>query len=411
VTELGHDEAYQTLSILRRAFAILTGGLLVVAGAIALASRRIYGLQREVQRAERLGQYTLEEKIGEGGMGAVYRARHAFLRRPTAIKLIRSGLATPEMLARFEREVQLTSQLTHPNTIAIFDYGRTPEGIFYYAMEYLPGLPLDQVIRDDGPQPEARVVYLLKQICASLAEAHRISLVHRDIKPANIIICERGGTCDVVKVLDFGLVKELDSDDSGVTKAEHVVGTPLYMSPEGVLSATNVSPRSDVYAVGAVAYALVTGQQVFSGNSGVEIIGHHLHTAPVPPSERLGRPIEPFLERLILQCLSKSPDDRPADAGAMLTLLEDGWTGAAWTQREARAWWETRAPALLATRREAEESVSRGPKLDVDLSSRMRTKSRAGDESLPELGLETGDQTALRPGAPRPAPGKPAGPA
>jgi serine/threonine protein kinase len=395
VTEIDRDEAYQTLAVVRRAFRVLGAGLLLTAATIALSSRRIYGLQREVQRAERLGQYTLEDKIGQGGMGAVYRARHAFLRRPTAVKLIRSTLVGPEGLARFEREVQLTSQLTHPNTIAIFDYGRTPEGIFYYAMEYLPGLPLDLVIQDDGPQPEARVVHLLKQVCGSLAEAHRISLVHRDIKPANIILCERGGTYDVVKVLDFGLVKELGpEDDSGLTAAHHVVGTPLYMSPEGVLAAANVTPRSDVYAVGAVAYALVTGQQVFSGNSGVEIIGHHLHSAPKPPSERLGRPIDPFLERVILDCLSKQPAERPADAGALLAILEDGWTGPAWTQREARAWWETRAPSMLATRRAAEESVSRGPRLEVDVSSRMRSRNLSG--SLPELELEE-DETAVRP--------------
>jgi hypothetical protein len=405
VTEIDRDEAYQTLAVVRRSFRVLGGGLLLVAVAIGLSSRRIYGLQRQVQKAERLGQYTLEDKIGEGGMGAVYRARHAFLRRPTAIKLIRSELASPELLKRFEREVQLTSQLTHPNTIAIYDYGRTPEGIFYYAMEHLPGLPLDRVILDDGPQPEARAVHLLKQICASLAEAHRISLVHRDVKPANIMLCERGGTYDVVKVLDFGLVKELDAkDDSGVTAADHVVGTPLYMSPEGVISAANVGPRSDVYAVGAVAYALVTGQHVFTGNSGVEIIGHHLHSAPRPPSERLGRPVTPFLEQIILACLAKRPEDRPADAGALLQALEDGWTGAAWTQREARQWWETRAPAMLAARRAAEESVSRGPKLAVDVSSRMRTGHRT--EGLHELVLESGEETAVRPDVPK-APKRP----
>jgi eukaryotic-like serine/threonine-protein kinase len=399
VTEIGRDEAYQTLAVVRQSFAVLGGGLLLVATVIALSSRSIYGLQRKVQRAERLGQYTLEDKIGEGGMGAVYRARHAFLRRPTAVKLIRSGLATPAMLSRFEREVQLTSQLTHPNTIAIYDYGRTPEGIFYYAMEYLPGLPLDRVILDDGPQPEARAVYLLKQIAASLAEAHRIPLVHRDMKPANVMLCERGGTYDVVKVLDFGLVKDLGSaEDSGVTAVDHVIGTPLFMAPESVVSAGNVSPRSDVYAVGAIAYALLTGQHVFGGNSAAEIIGHHLHSAPRPPSEKLGRAVDPFLDRLVLACLAKRPEDRPADAGALLSDLEEGWTGAVWTQREARQWWETRAPAMLAARRAAEESVSRGPKLAVDLSSRMRSRTSAGSgASLPELGLDTGEETAVRP--------------
>jgi serine/threonine protein kinase len=198
-----------------------------------------FGLVTETDRAEAYQTMAVVRRaFGEGGMGAVYRARHAFLRRPTAVKLIRSGLATKGILARFEREVQLTSQLTHPNTIAIYDYGRTPDGVFYYAMEYLPGLPLDAVIKDDGPQPEARVAHLVAQICASLAEAHRIGLVHRDVKPANVMLCERGGRYDVVKVLDFGLVKELEAvDDTGVTAVGHIVGTPHYMSPEGVTGA------------------------------------------------------------------------------------------------------------------------------------------------------------------------------
>jgi serine/threonine protein kinase len=392
VTEIDTDEAFGVLRVLRRSFGVLAGSLLVVATAIALSSRRIYRLQREVARAERLGQYTLEDKVGEGGMGAVYRARHAFLRRPTAIKLIRSDLADAHMLARFEREVQLTSQLTHPNTIAIYDYGRTPEGIFYYAMEYLPGLPLDQVILGDGPQPQPRVVHLVKQICASLAEAHKIGLVHRDVKPGNIMLCERGGTYDVVKVLDFGLVKELGAGgESGVTGTGLVVGTPLFMAPEAASGAEQVGPRADVYAVGAVAYALVTGRQVFTGSSGVEIIGHHLHSTPVPPSERLGSPVDPVLERLILACLAKSPADRPQDAGALLNDLEAGWKGGAWTQQEAHEWWEQKAPAMLAARREAERTASRDSKLAVNLSGRVRSKS---SQSVPELSLlETSDRT------------------
>jgi serine/threonine protein kinase len=393
ITEIDRAEAYHTLGLVRRAFGVLALGLLIVAAAIALSSRRIYGLQKEVRRAERLGQYVLEDKIGEGGMGAVYRARHAFLRRPTAIKLIRSGLASPEMLARFEREVQLTSQLTHPNTIAIYDYGRTPDGVFYYAMEYLPGLPLDQVIEGDGPQPATRVVHVVRHICASLAEAHRIGLVHRDIKPGNVMICERGGSYDIVKVLDFGLVKDLDErGQPGVTALDHVVGTPMYMAPEGVISAANVSPRSDVYAVGAVAYALVTGEHVFKGDSAPEIVGHHLHTPPVPPSERLGRAVDPFLEGMIMTCLSKLPEERAADAAALLLQIEEQWTGGAWTQRDARAWWETRAPAMLEARRAAEESVSRGPKVEVDLSGRVP----GGSSSLPELSLDDSPKTAVR---------------
>jgi serine/threonine protein kinase len=392
VSEIDHAEAYQTMGVVRRAFGVLGGSLLLVAAAIAFSSRLMYGLQKEVQRAARLGQYTLEDKIGEGGMGAVYRARHAFLRRPTAVKLIRAGMANEGVLARFEREVQLTSQLTHPNTIAIYDYGRTPDGVFYYAMEYLPGLPLDRVILDDGPQPAARVVYLVEQVCASLSEAHRIGLVHRDIKPANVMLCERGGFYDVVKVLDFGLVKELGAeDDAGVTKVGHIVGTPHYIAPEGVSGTSSVGPAADVYAVGALAYSLLTGQHVFAGKSGAEIIGHHLHSKPQPPSEKLGRMLDPFLEGLILACLSKRPEDRPADAGALLEQLEQGWTGAAWTQRDAREWWQTRAPAMLASRRAIEATGSRGPNLAVDVDSRMRS-------SLSDLSLEEeGTKTSMRP--------------
>jgi serine/threonine protein kinase len=374
VTEIGRDEAFSTLRVVRRAFGGLAAGLLLAAGAIALASRRIYRLQKDVARAQRLGQYTLEEKIGEGGMGAVYRARHAFLRRPTAVKLIRSGLENPALLARFEREVQLTSQLTHPNTIAIYDYGRTEEGIFYYAMEYLPGVPLDVVIREDGPQEASRCVHLVRQVCASLAEAHRAGLVHRDVKPANVMVCERGGLYDVVKVLDFGLVKDVAADDSGVTATSHVIGTPLYISPEAVQSAALVDARSDVYAVGGVAYALVTGEPVFVGKSGVEVIGHHLHSDPVRPSERLGRAVDAYLEELILACLAKRPEERPADAGVVLRRLE-AWPGEAWTQDRAREWWLSRGAPILEARRAAAASVSQLPELEVDVQSRVRSAS------------------------------------
>jgi eukaryotic-like serine/threonine-protein kinase len=375
VAEIDRDEAYSTLRVVRRAFAGLAAGLLLAAGAIALSSRRIYRLQKDVTRAQRLGQYTLEEKIGEGGMGAVYRARHALLRRPTAVKLVRPGAATPALLARFEREVQLTSQLTHPNTIAIYDYGRTEAGTFYYAMEYLPGIPLDGVIREDGPQDPARAVHLLRQVCASLAEAHRAGLVHRDVKPANVMLCERGGLYDVVKVLDFGLVKDVAAEDAGVTATSHVVGTPQYMAPEAAHSASLVDARSDVYALGAVAYALVTGGPVFAGKSGVEVIGHHLHSAPVRPSERLGCAVDEHLEGLILACLAKRPEERPADAGVLLERLE-AWPGEPWTQARAREWWLTRGATILEARRAAAASVSGLPELEIDVDSRVRSEGR-----------------------------------
>jgi serine/threonine-protein kinase len=194
------------------------------------------------------------------------------------------------------------------------------------------------------------------------------------------MLCERGGLYDVVKVLDFGLVKDVATDEAGLTAAHHIVGTPLYMAPESINRATPVDARSDVYAVGGVAYALITGQPVFTGKSGVEIIGHHLHSIPLPPSERLSVAVDPFLERLILNCLSKRPEDRPADAGALLAQIEEGWKGETWTQAEARVWWETRAPAMLEARRAAETSASQGPNLEVDVDSRVAS-ARSADLS------------------------------
>jgi len=364
--EVDAEEAFALLGIIRRAFRVVVVGLLIASFGLLIASGNLYGLQK---KARRLGQYTLLDKLGEGGMGAVYRARHALLRRPTAVKLIREEQASGSLITRFEREVQLTSQLTHPNTVAIYDFGRTPEGVFYYAMELLDGVSLDHVVGYDGPQPEARVVHILRQMCGSLAEAHSTGLVHRDIKPGNIMLCKRGGVFDVVKVLDFGLVKELGDQDASLTASGAVVGTPQFLSPESVRTPDSVDARSDVYAVGAVAYELITGKRLFEGDTSVEIVGQHLHTPPVPPSDRLGREVDGFLEELVLTCLAKGPELRPADAGALLERLEQGWRGAVWTQPEARAWWDARADAL----RPAAESPSRGPDLDIDIEDRVRS--------------------------------------
>jgi serine/threonine-protein kinase len=305
-----------------------------------LASRVIYGLREEVREARRLGQYTLEEKLGEGGMGIVYRASHAMLRRPTAVKLLPPEKAGHAALERFEREVQLTARLSHPNTVAVFDYGRTPDGIFYYAMEYLDGTNLEALVRADGPQPPARVVHVLRQVAAALVEAHGIGLVHRDVKPENIILCERGGVPDVAKVVDFGLVKDLERGGAALSRADVVQGTPLYLSPEAITAPDRVGPSGDLYALGAVGYYLVTGQHVFSGATLVEVCSHHLHTRPEPPSARLGRPVPAALAEILLACLEKDPAKRPPSALALREVLREVPGVRPWGEEEARAWWD-----------------------------------------------------------------------
>jgi eukaryotic-like serine/threonine-protein kinase len=280
----------------------------------AMVSRVIYGLVAQVEKAMQLGRYTLREKIGEGGMGMVYRAEHAMLRRATAIKLLLPERVSAAALARFEREVQLTSQLSHPNTIAIYDYGRTPEGTFYYAMEYLDGRSLERLVAEEGPQAPGRVVHILRQVVGSLSEAHQIGLIHRDIKPGNLLLGARGGLPDFVKVIDFGLVKQIEhAEDVAVTRNDALTGTPLFMAPESITNPTSIDGKVDTYALGAVAYFLLTGTPPFQGASMVEICGHHMLTPPTPPSERLGSRVPPKLEALVLRCLAKQPDARPDD--------------------------------------------------------------------------------------------------
>ncbi|MBW2455599.1 MAG: serine/threonine protein kinase [Deltaproteobacteria bacterium] len=309
--------------------------------------RIIFKLHREVRQAKQMGQYTLEEKLGEGGMGLVYRARHALMRRPTAIKLLPPEKMGEGSLERFEREVQLTAKLTHPNTITIFDYGHTPEGTLYYAMELLEGASLEGVVDHDGAQPPARVVRLLSMVAGALAEAHDVGLIHRDIKPANIFLTEQGGEPDVAKVLDFGLVKTVrEPPDAGLTRDGVVTGTPLYMPPEALTSPEDVDQRSDLYALGAVGYFLLTATHVFDGNTLVEICGHHLHSIPTPPSERLGTPVPECLEEVILACLAKDPAARPQTARELRQRLAGCEDVGSWGRAEAHDWWEEHGRAL-----------------------------------------------------------------
>ncbi len=305
----------------------------------------IYGLRAEVREARHLGQYVVEQKLGEGGMGEVYRARHGMMRRPSAIKLIRADRAGETNLHRFEREVQLTARLTHPNTITIYDYGRTDDDIFYYAMELLDGATLQRIVEVDGAQPAGRVVRVLTMVCGALAEAHATGLIHRDIKPANIMLCEQGGELDVVKVLDFGLVKELEVDeDIALTAANTITGTPRYLAPEAIRASEAIDARTDIYALGAVAYFLLAGTEVFDGKSVVEICGQHLHEEPEPLSAR-GVTVPADLEEVVLACLAKDPERRPQSAVELRRRVE-ACAVEAWDDARARAWWREYRPLL-----------------------------------------------------------------
>ena len=236
--------------------------------------------------------------------------------------------------------------LTHPNTVTVFDYGRTTEGVFYYAMELLEGATLQEIVEVDGPQPEERVIHLLEQAAASLAEAHDAGLIHRDVKPGNILVVDRGGISDLVKVLDFGLVKDVGVATSGValsetalTVADTITGTPLYMAPEAAIAPETVDARTDLYALGAVGYWLLTGTHVFQGGSILEVVARHVHAAPDLPSTRLGAPVSADLEAVLLACLAKRPDDRPATAQVLRERLLACVAAGRWTNARAAQWW------------------------------------------------------------------------
>jgi serine/threonine protein kinase len=338
------EEAFTPIRSLRRAFLVL--GVIAAAGAALgiLVARRNASLLKKMRDAESrlrtLGQYTLLHRIGVGGMGEVYLARHAMLRRPTAVKLLRPDSTSEQAIARFEREVQQTSRLTHPNTVQIFDFGRTPGGTFYYAMEYLVGVTLDKFVADFGPMEEGRAIYILRQICASLNEAHELGLVHRDIKPENIALCRAGGEFDVVKVLDFGLVMERGSEESVKLSATGaMLGTPSYMPPESFLRPGSVDARSDLYSLGAVAYFLLTGHPPFESKSVVELFHAHTKEKPAAPSERANKAIHPDIEGAVLACLEKDPERRPKNANAFARELEWCQSADEWNRDKARYWW------------------------------------------------------------------------
>ncbi len=340
VTEVNAEEAYRPVKVVTWTFLVL---FLLLSGSLVvnfISSYAVVRLRRRADEARILGQYRLKAKIGEGGMGQVYEARHEMLKRPTAIKLIHPNRVDAEALERFAREVRLTSKLTHPNTIEIYDFGRADDGTLYFAMEYVDGLTLSQLVDLIGPVPPERVVTILKQVAGSLCEAHDLDLIHRDIKPHNVMLCRRGGQDDVVKVLDFGLIKHLNSNDSQpLTQISRISGTPMYMAPERFTDPLNITPSCDIYALGALAYYLIAGRQIFPTDPRRDLYYDILHTIPVPPSEVLDKPVSPSLESLVLECLAKNPLQRPASMWVVLDRLEAVFDIPTWDRLAASRWW------------------------------------------------------------------------
>ncbi len=326
------------------------------AGVAIVISRVITGLGQQVSRAREMGSYELGEQLGGGGMGEVWRARHRLLARPAAIKLIRAerlGCGDPQtarvVQERFKREARAAASLRSPHTIDLFDFGVASDGTFYYVMELLAGFDLDQMVKRYGPVDPGRVVHILRQACDSLGEAHQRGLVHRDIKPANLYLCRMGLQHDFVKVLDFGLVKseEQSADQSMLTAPEVTTGTPAFMAPEVALS-EGVDGRTDIYALGCVAYWLLSGRLVFEADTPIQMVAHHLRTTPVPPSQRSELEIPASLDRVVLQCLAKAPADRPANARDLARTLAnlDGFQP--WDEERAARWWAAHAPEIEA---------------------------------------------------------------
>ncbi len=377
-TQIDASEAYRPLRVIQRLFVALFLLLVLCAIVMFLFSYANVTWRRRLGEAElklkQLGQYTLEEKIGEGGMGVVYRARHALMRRDTAVKLLSQDQPNARAIERFEREVQLTCQLTHPNTIQVYDYGHTPEGTFYYAMEFLRGLNLHQLVARFGPQPEGRVVHILTQVCDSLAEAHAAGLVHRDIKPANVFLCERGGVPDCVKVLDFGLVREYGGpgrEDLHLTGKEEFVGTPWFMPPEAIKDSTKSDPRSDLYSVGALGYFLLTAKFVYEAKSVMEIYEQQLTGVLTPLSRRTTNLVSPQLDEAILRCLDKDPARRPQSAAELRALLLTSPLAHSWGPDMRAAWWAAHRSQVEAPDPSA-ASASPVPTVKIDFESRMK---------------------------------------
>jgi serine/threonine-protein kinase len=346
--EMGAEEAYAPLEVLGRTFGIVFGALVL---AVMLALYAWFSAVRLRSRVEqqRVGAYVLGERIGEGGVGNVYAARHDLLKRPTAVKLLKPSRSTDEMTARFEREAQLASQLSHPNMVEIYDYGRASDGSLYYAMEYLEGETIGKLVLESGPLPVARAIHCLRQVCAGLAEAHGKGMVHRDVSPTNIMVCHYGGEYDFVKILDFGLVKNIAAEDEEtITRTLRILGTPLYMSPERLRDPADVDARADIYAVGAVAFFILTGRRMFETADDLALTSKVLNEAPPRVSAVATQPIPEALDMLVAACLEKKREDRPQTIGEASDVLEALAVRQRWTQRDAQAAWQAHLNAERA---------------------------------------------------------------
>jgi serine/threonine-protein kinase len=326
--------------------------LFMVLGAVisVFGTHTINTFRTEAFRAKRLNQYRLTRKLGSGGMGEVYLAEHQLLKRPCAIKLIRPSLShKPRILARFELEVMATSRLSHWNTVEVYDYGRTDDGTFYYVMEFLPGLSLQELVDRHGPLPPERVIYLLSQACGALHEAHQVGLIHRDLKPPNIFAAYRGGQYDVAKLLDFGLVKPTKDEESPVlTREGAVTGSPLYMAPEQIMRTHPADARTDIYGMGAIAFFLLTGRPPFAGSDAMEIMIAHARDPVLPPSQ-IREEVPSDLEHVVMRCLEKDPARRFQDAESLGLALSSCAHAGAWSTQNAAAWWQSHEPSVAAT--------------------------------------------------------------
>lgn len=327
--------------------------------------RRMHGMEVAAQKAQDLGSYHLESLIGRGGMGEVWRARHKMLAREAAIKIIRpelmqdaSARQADVAVRRFEREARVTADLQSPHTVYLYDFGTSREGHFYFVMELLDGVSLQKLVQTFGPQPGSRVIHLLRQVCLSLEEAHARGMVHRDLKPSNIMACKVALQHDFVKVLDFGLVKPTQAEDFTHLTVDGVsAGTPGYIAPEIAMGEERIDGRADLYTLGCVAYYLLTGTLVFTETSPTAMAVAHVQKAPPSPSERTELPIAPDLERVVLQCLAKKPDDRPASARALIRMLDACVDAKQWCSEDADAWWRTHLPPSSSHRSPAAQDA------------------------------------------------------